>query len=890
MSWFATVRAQGAGETSARALRVLLRGRSVPLAERLAGGRTPSWKGQRPRLHLDLDRDGCPGRLGQGRGELNMQSRGRVVIIGAGIAGASVAYHLAQRGWKDIVVVDRGPLYKTGGSTSHAPGLVFQVNFSRMMSVFARETTRIYGSLNPSGGERLWSAVGGLEVAWTPERYEDLKRKVGAGRAWGLETCLLGPAETRGMVPLLSEAILGAMYTPGDGVARAWKLAAEMGRRAEECGAATFHGNTTVTAIDVVKGRVNAVRTSRGVIRTEAVVCAAGIWGRLIGRMAGVELPLAVLRHQYAVTAPLPQLSSETMDFRDPIIRHQDRAAYFRQHHRSYIIGSYDHEPMLVEPGDIGSPHGAQEMPSMMPWSDSAFRRGMIAAAELLPALRGVKLTRKVNGMFIFTPDGMPVLGEAPQARGFWSAEAVWITHAGGVGKALADWMADGDPGMDLWEADIARFYPHQMTRDYISRRGARQYRQVYDIIHPQQQMEEPRGLRILPCHQRYEELGARFVENAGWERPQWFEANAALLQGSTAPNHERGGWEGRFWSAIIGAEHRAVRERVGLFDLTPLTKLEVRGPGALKFLQGVTANQMDRPPGSITYSAMLTPRGGIKCDLTVTRLEDDAFMVVTGAATAAHDRGWMERHRPDDGSVVIRDESSRWCCIGVWGPRARELLRGVSDDDLSGSGFPYLAARRIAIAEIPALALRISYVGELGWEIYAPFESGRRLWDILWEGGRRLGAVAAGMGAFDSLRLEKGYRLWGNDIHTGYNPFEAGIGFAVRMGKGDFIGREALEGLRRRGLTKKLCCMTFDSPDAVVLGKEPIRADGRVAGYVTSANYGYSIGRGIAYGYLPVRYARVGTEVEVEYFGEARGATVSAEPLWDAKMERLRS
>ena len=819
-----------------------------------------------------------------------MQNRARVVIIGAGIAGASVAYHLAQRGWKDIVVVDKGPLFRTGGSTSHAPGLVFQVSFSRMMSVFARETARIYDRLNPSAGKRLWTAVGGLEVAWTPERLEDLKRKVGAGRAWGVETCLLGPEETREKVPLLSEAIHGAMFTPGDGVARAWELAAEMGRRAQDCGGARFYGDTAVTGIDLANGRVTAVRTSRGTIRTEVLVCAAGIWGRLIGRMAGVALPLAVLRHQYAVTAPLPQLAAETRDCRHPIIRHQDRATYFRQHYRSYIIGSYDHEPMLVEPEDIRAHGEAAEMPSMMPWSDSAFRNGMVAAGELLPALRDAELVRKVNGMFIFTPDAMPVLGEAPHVKGFWSAEAVWITHAGGVGKAVADWMVDGEPRLDLWEADIRRFHPHQLTHAYFSRRGARQYREVYDIVHPLQQVEEPRGLRILPYHQRCEELGARFVESAGWERPQWFEANAALLQGSGTHGHERGGWGGRFWSPVIGAEHQAVRQRVGLFDLTPFAKLKVRGPGALRFLQRITANQMDRPVGSITYSAMLTPRGGIKCDLTVTRLDDDTFMVVTGAATAAHDRAWMEGHKPDDGSVVISDESTRWCCIGVWGPLARELMRQVSDDDLSASGFPYLTARRICLGEIPALALRISYVGELGWEIYAPFEFGRRLWDLLWDGGRRLDAVAAGLGAFDSLRLEKGYRLWGNDIHTEYNPFEAGIGFAVRMGKGDFIGREALERARRKGPARKLCCMTFDASNTVVLGKEPIRADGRVVSYVTSANYGYSIGRGIVYGYLPLDYARVGTKVEVEYFGEAHPATVSAEPLWDAKMERLKS
>ena len=818
-----------------------------------------------------------------------MQNRARVVIIGAGIAGASVAYHLARRGWKDIVVVDKGPLFKTGGSTSHAPGLVFQVNFSRMMSVLARETARIYGALNPPAGKPLWSAVGGLEVAWTPERFEDLKRKVGAGRAWEVETYLLGPGETREKVPLLSEAIVGAMYTPGDGVARAWKLAAEMGRRARDCGAAVFYGDTAVTGIEVANGRVTGVRTSRGAIRTEVVVCAAGIWGRLIGRMAGVALPLAVLRHQYAVTAPLPQLAGETRDYRHPIIRHQDRAAYFRQHYRSYVIGSYDHEPMPVEPEDIQARDEAPEMPSMMPWSDSAFRKGMIAAGELLPALRGAELVRKVNGMFIFTPDAMPVLGESPQVKGFWSAEAVWITHAGGVGKAVADWLVDGEPGLDLWEADISRFQPHQLTHAYVTGRGAQQYRQVYDIIHPLQQKEEPRGLRTLPYHQRYEELGACFVESAGWERPQWFEANAALVEGSSADNHARSGWGARFWSPIIGGEHRAVRERAGLFDLTPLTKLEVRGPGALRFLQGIAANQMDRPVGSITYSAMLTPGGGIKCDLTVTRLEEDSFMIVTGGATAVHDRAWIKAHGPDDGSVVITDESTRRCCVGVWGPLAREVMRKVSDDDLSNTGFPYLTARRISIGEIPALALRVSYVGELGWEIYAPFEFGRRLWDTLWEGGRHLGAIAAGLGAFDSLRLEKGYRLWGNDIHTEYNPFEAGIGFAVRMGKGDFVGREALERVRREGPTRKLCCMTLDDPDAVVLGKEPIRVDGRVVGCVTSANYGYSIGRGIVYGYLPRGYARVGTKVEVEYFGEAYKATVSAEPLWDAKMERLK-
>ncbi len=818
-----------------------------------------------------------------------MQDHARVVIIGAGLAGTSVAYHLAQLGWKDIVVLDKGPMFETGGSTSHAPGLVFQVNFSKMMSVFARETVELFESLNPSDGEPLWYGVGGLEVAWTPERFEDVKRKVGAGKAWGVETYVLGPSETRELVPLLSDKIYGAMYTPGDGNARAWMLAGELGRRAQETGSAAFYGDTTVTGIDVADGRVTAVRTSNGTIKTENVVCAAGIWGSLIGRMAGVTLPLPPMRHQYALTGPIPELTGETEKHREPIVRHQDRAMYFRQEYDAYVIGSYDHEPLLLEPEDIWSHADATEMPSMMPWSDSAFRKGMISAGEFIPALQDADLVRKVNGMFVFTPDGMPVLGESPQVKGFWSAEAVWITHGGGIGKAVAEWMVNGQPTIDLREGDITRFHPHQLTHSYISKRGAQQYREVYDIIHPSQQMDAPRGIRTLPYHDRLDELGAYWVENAGWERPQWFEANADLLDGSTDHDHSRTGWEARFWSPIIGAEHRAVRERVGLFDLTPFTKLDVSGPGALAFLERITANRMDRPVGAITYTSMLTPTGGIKCDLTVTRLAADRFMVVTGGGTAEHDKAWINSHLPDDGSVIIIDESTKWCSIGVWGPMARELMRNATDDDVSSTGFPYLMARHISIGEIPALALRISYVGELGWEVYAPFESGRKLWDALWDAGRHMGVAAAGLGAFDSLRLEKGYRLWGNELHTEYNPFEAGIGFAVRMRKGDFIGRDALREARANGLSRKLCCMTLDVPDAVVMGKEPVFIGDDVFGYVTSADYGYSIDAGIAYGYLPVEHSDVGTAVEIEYFGERYPATVSEEPLWDPKSERLK-
>jgi len=755
-----------------------------------------------------------------------------------------------------------------------------------MMSVFAKETTELYNSLNLDD-DTLWFDVCGLEIAWTPERLQDLKRKVGAGKAWGIETELLGPDETRALVPMLSERIYGAMHTKHDGFGRPWRLAGRMMEEAQKAGA-SFHGEITVKGIGTSKSRVRSVATTEGEIETEHVVCAAGIWGSLVAGRAGVTLPLAALRHQYAETTPLPELAGQPRDLH-PVIRHQDRAMYFRQEGESYILGSYDHEPMPLEPEDILSRADAPVMPSMMPWSESAFRKGMVSAAEALPALRDIELTNKVNGMFIFTPDGMPVLGEASNLRGFWSAEAVWITHGGGVGKAVAEWMVEGEQTMDLREADITRFLPHQLTHTYIKKRGIQNYREVYDIIHPLQQMEDPRGLRILPYHQRFEELGAAFIASAGWERPQWFEANAGLLEGSTGHHHTRSGWEAECWSPIIGAEHRAVRERVGLFDLTPFTKLEVTGDGALSFLQRIAANEMDKPVGSITYTSMLSPGGGIKCDLTVTRLDCDRFLVVTGGGTAEHDKSWMRNHMPDDGSVALTDVSNQWCCIGVWGPRARELMRKVTDDDLTDGGFPYMSARHITIGEIPVLALRISYVGELGWELYAGFEFGQKLWDALTEGGRYQGVIAAGLGAFDSLRLEKGYRLWGTDIHTEYNPDEAAIGFAVRINKGDFLGRQALSRSRQQGLSRKLCCMVFDDHNMVAMGSEPVSVAGVVVGYVTSANYGYSVGRGIAYGYLPITHADEGTAVEVEYFGELHAATVVAEPLWDPTMERLK-
>ena len=816
-----------------------------------------------------------------------MQSQARLIIIGAGIVGCSVAYHLTRRGWRDIVVVDQGPLFDTGGSSSHAPGLVFQTNASKLMTTLAKDTVKLYSGLELDG-QPCWYGVGSLEVAYTAERWQDLHRKLGFAKSYGLEAGLISPQEAHDLVPLLSPGVIhGAYHVPSDGIAKPVRAAEAMSRYAQEHGAA-FYGNTTVTDIIVKAGRVHGVETTAGRITAEMVLICAGIWGPRVGCMAGVSIPLMPVQHQYARTAPLPALQGESREVVHPIVRHQDYAMYFRQEADSYGIGSYRHEPLVVDADDILSPAEAKRAPAMMDFTPEHFTVARRAAGELFPALRDLELTDAFNGMFSFTPDGLPILGESPQVNGLWVAEAVWITHGGGVGNVVAEWMTNGVTSLDLREADYNRFPAHAHTPAYVKARGAQQYREVYDIIHPQQQLENPRNVRCSPFQPRLEALGAVFFESAGWERPQWFGVNEDLIAECAVP--VRSGWEAQQWSPIQAGEHRATRERAAMYDLTAFTKIEVSGPSALEFLQSITANQLDRPVGKVVYTAMLNRNAGIQCDLTLTRLARDRFLVLTGGASGTRDLAWMRSHLPDDGSVAISDVTSEYCGIGLWGPKAREVLQRVCHEDVSNRAFPYFASKQITIGAAPARALRVSYVGELGWEIYVPTEYGLSVWDALWEAGQAFGIVAAGGGAFESLRLEKGYRLWGTDIHTEYNPYEAGLGWAVKLNKGNFLGREALMRIREAGIERRLCCLTMSDPNQVVLGKEPILDGERVLGYVTSANVGYTVGRSIAYGYLPLEYSTSGTTVEIEYFGRRYEATVTDEPLYDPGNSKLRS
>src|SRR3954465_4914791 len=779
----------------------------------------------------------------------------RVVIVGAGIVGASVAYHLTREGWTDVVIVDQGALWETGGSTSHAPGLVFQLNPSHTMTQLARGTVELLSGLELDGLP-CYHPIGGIEVAATEGRWAGPRRRYGRALGFGLAPSLLSPAEVRERIPVIDpDRIVGGLLVENDGVAKAVRAAEAMARAAAAEGGLRAFGGCEATGLRVEGGRVRGVETALGLVETETVVLCAGIWGPKAGRMlGGLKGPPVPVTHQYAFPAPLPELEGETREVVHAILRHQDHSMYFRQHADAYGIGNYRHEPRLTEPEDIRAP-GGELQPSIVPFTEEDFATAARETGALLPALRDVPLRRTLNGLMSFTPDGFPLLGESGSGRGLWLGEAIWVTHSGGAGRALAELMTHGDSSVDMHEADPERYDNHGLSRPYARLRGAQGYREVYDIIHPRQQSEQARGLRRTPFYEREAALGAEFFESAGWERPQWYEANAALVadDGGYRPASE---WAGREWSPIVAAEPLAVRERVGLFDVSPFTKLEVSGRGAGAYLQRLAANDVDRPVGTVVYTAMLGPRAGIMCDLTITRIDDERFWVVTGGAVGKHDLAWMRRNLPADGSVALHDRTSGLCCVGVWGPLARKLVQSVSEDDLGNEAFPYMSAREFHVGYVPVRGLRISYVGEFGWEIYAPTEFGAELWDTLWRAGEPLGAVACGGAAYDSLRLEKGYRLWGQDIDEEHDPYEAGLGWLVRLKKdAGFIGRDAAAAIKERGGERKLCCMIADDPARLLVGKEALLDGDRPLGYVTSAGYGATVRESILYGYPPLSH-----------------------------------
>ncbi|MGP3991856.1 GcvT family protein [Streptomyces sp. 3N207] len=807
----------------------------------------------------------------------------RVVIIGAGVVGAALADELSVRGWTEVTVVDQGPLPATGGSTSHAPGLVFQTNSSKTMTELARYTVEKFRSLDVEG-QPCYLPVGGLEIATSPERSAELQRRHGWLTSWGIESRLIGPDECVELHPLVNrERVLGGLFIPTDGLAKA-VLAVEAQLKAAQDRGVRALAHHEVLDIRTEDGRVSAVVTDQGEIPADIVVCCAGIWGPKIARMVGMNLPLTPLAHQLAWTGPVPAIAGQTEEAARPILRHQDADLYYRDRFDQLGIGHYGHRPMPIDPDDILSVDAAEQMPSVLRFTEDDFANAWTETQNLLPATKDAKVEEGINGLFSFTTDGLPLLGESPDVKGFWVAEAVWVTHSAGVGRAVAEWLVDGHcSSFDLHECDVNRFEPHQLAPAYVLARDCQNFAEVYDILHPLQPAGAPRPLRTSPFHPRQQELGGYFLEAHGWERPQWYATNEHLLAGRNIPTPDD--WAARYWSPIVGAEAQATRESVALYDMTALPRLEVTGRGAAAFLQSMTTANVIKSVGSVTYSLMLDHDGGIRSDVTVARLGRDRFQV---GANGNLDLDWLTRHLPEDGSVQVRDVTAGTCCIGLWGPNAREVLQPLADKDFSSKGLRYFRAQHAHIGSVPVTAMRLSYVGELGWELYTTADMGLKLWDTLWEAARPYCGIAGGRGAFNSLRLEKGYRAFGTDMTYEHDPYEAGVGFAVKMDKGDFIGRAALE-RRAADVRRRLTCLTIDDPLSVVMGKEPVYDGDRPVGYVTSAAFGYTIGKGIAYAWLPAELATTGRALTIGYFDQRIPAVVAEEPLFDPTMQRLR-
>jgi len=831
----------------------------------------------------------------------------RAVVIGAGIVGNSMAYHLWRQGWSDLVLLDKGPFPNPGGSTGHASNFIFPVDHSKEMTALTLESVRQYKDLG------VFTESGGIEVARTEERMQELQRRMSSAASWGVEpVSMVTPAEIKELVPFIDESvIIGGFYSPGVGVVDSLRAGTIMRERAQEAGALTVSPLTEVLGIDVEHGQVRRVRTSRGDIEAEVVVIACGVWSPRIARMAGATIPLTPAVHQMIDVGPVPHFADSKSHIEYPIVRDMDTNMYERQDGSGLEIGSYAHRAILHDPDEIPSIEQASLSPTELPFTQADFDPQMEDALELMPEIVGdesVGVKYAINGLLSLTPDGLPLLGETPEVKNLWSCAAVWVKEGPGIGAAVAEWMTHGESEIDLHSSDISRFWDHQKTRANVRARASEGFNKTYGIVHPGEQWGSNRDVRIPPFHARERELGAVFFEAAGWERPQWYESNEALLEEyRDRVTRREAEWDARWWSPIINAEHLAMRDRAAMVDLSAFAIFDIAGPGALSAVQGVSVRQMDVPVGRVVYTPILSPGGGFKADLTIMRLGEELFRVVTGGAHGAADKKWFRDHLPADGTAQLSDVTTGWTTLGLWGPRARDVLASVTSDDVSHEGFRFASCRDIEVDSLRVLASRISYVGDLGWELYVPMEQGARLWDILWEAGRPHGVVPAGIGVYGTTgRLEKCYRAYGFELETEYNVVEAGMS-GPKVKDEDFVGRDAHLRHREEDPAAILCTLTVDDHTSksgvkrYMLGREPIQtragepltdAKGRRS-YVTSAGAGPSIGKHILMAYLPPEHAVVGAELSVLYLGERYPVTVDIAgptPIFDPENTRIRS
>jgi glycine cleavage system T protein len=810
----------------------------------------------------------------------SIPAHARAVVVGGGIVGCSVAYHLAKLGWRDVVLLERRQL--SCGTTWHAAGLVGQLRSSHKLTRLASYGAVLYERLEAETGQATgFRRSGSISVARSAERLTELKRGASMARCFGVDVEVISPREAGRLWPLMrTDDLAGAVWIPRDGRTNPIDTTLALAKGARNAGA-TILENVTVTGINRTNGAATGVSTDQGDIVSDVVVNCAGMWGREVGRMAAVNVPLHASEHFYIVTEPLAGVTRDL-----PVLRDTDGYIYAREEVGGLLMGGFEPvaKPWAMDgiPTDFGF--------SLLPEDWEHFRVLMEQAIVRIPALETAPVRRHVNGPESFTPDNRYMLGEAPELRNFFVAagfNSVGIASAAGAGKALAEWIVGGEPSMDLWDVDIRRFMPFQGNRRYLRERTTEVVGLLYAMHWPFRQPETARGVRRSVLHDRLAARGAGFGVVAGWERANWF--SAAGVEPRYIYTYGR-----QNWFPGAAAEHRAVRESAGLFDQSSLAKFLLEGPDATATLQRLCANDVDVAAGRIVYTQMLNRRGGIECDVTVTRLTADAYLVITIAAAATHDADWIRRGI-GDARVTLTDVTSAFTVLGVMGPRSREILSRLTNADLSNATFPFGTTREIEVGYATVRATRITYVGELGWELHVPTEFAMGVYDDVVAAGEDLGLRHAGYHAMDSLRLEKGYRSWGHDIGGDDTPLEAGLGFAVSFKKSGFVGRDALLRQRETLLPRRLVMFTLDDPDPLLLGDEPIYRDGALVGRITSGAFGHTLGRSVGMGYVAhadgvdEAFLQAG-RWELEIATERFPATAQLEPPYDPKSTRVRS
>ncbi|MBC8503564.1 MAG: FAD-dependent oxidoreductase [Chloroflexi bacterium] len=812
-----------------------------------------------------------------------MRDQAQVVVIGGGITGCSIAYHLAQMGWTDVILLEKGEL--TSGTTFHSVGLVSQFRTSPAQMLLMNYSIQLYNQFKAEVGKTLgWHQVGSLRLASSPDQLKALQRNVSRTKALGLDAGIISPAEAKRIFPpMTDEKLFGAVHIPDDGYLDPNGITYEFARRARKMGV-QVHTGVLVTGIDLSsRGEITQVNTTHGSIKTEIVVNAAGEWAPRIGDMVGANIPMTAIMHQFLTTKPIP---GHELPLNTPVVRDPDNLVYIREEVRGFLIGGFELDPKAWSVEGVPWEFTQQLLPPEWDLFDVL----MEGAMRRVPILENAEVIGLINGPEAITPDGQYCLGPLPGIRGFYVAAGMslnGIAGAGGVGKIMAEWIIEGHPSIDVHEMNVRRFGSHYADLHYTAERAREVYKHYYYLHYPNDESEWGRPKRLSALYPRLQELGAVFGEKNGWERANYFESDKTWR--SAGAEQRQWGWGRPLYFKQVGDEHRAIRERVGLLDMTSFGKIDVRGPGALALLQRLACNNVDKPVGSLTYTQFLNDQGGIESDVTIARLDGEYFRVITGTSFAARDLGWIRLHVLEDGPVEVRDVSDDWVVVSIWGPHARDVLQSVTGEDVSSKAFPYMTAREITVNEVDVWAQRVSYAGELGWELYVTPEQAVSVWDILMTAGQKFGIQPVGYKALESLRLEKGYRYWSADITPDENPYEAGIGFTVRLKTGgDFIGHQALLKAKKDGIQRRLCTLTMDDDTCVIYGGEAVYAKDKLVGRVRSGGYGYSIGKNIALSYLPLELADQGTQVEVEIFGERFLAEVAADVLYDPANERL--